>query len=47
MKFICDVCNWDYGRTLGYPVGGISDGSKTELPSEAAGRNSKEAFPKN
>lgn len=34
MKFICDVCNWDYGRTLGYPVGGISPGIKSEAPSE-------------
>jgi hypothetical protein len=34
MKFICDVCNWDYGRTLGYPVGGITPGLSSEIPSE-------------
>ena len=36
MKFICDICNWDYGRTLGYPVSGISAGILPEESAEAA-----------
>ena len=35
MKFICDVCNWDYGRTLGYPVGGIAPSIRAEERTEA------------
>ncbi len=30
MKYICDVCGWEYDEELGYPEGGIAPGTKWE-----------------
>ena len=30
MKYVCDVCGWEYDETLGYPEGGIAPGTKWE-----------------
>ena len=30
MKYICDVCGWEYDEALGYPEGGIAPGTKWE-----------------
>ena len=24
MKYVCDVCGWEYDEELGYPEGGIA-----------------------
>ena len=35
MKYICDVCGWEYDEELGYPEGGIAPGTKWEdLPED-------------
>jgi rubredoxin-NAD+ reductase len=35
MKYICDVCGWEYDEELGYPEGGIAPGTKFEdLPAD-------------
>ena len=28
MKYICDVCGWEYDEEKGYPEGGIAPGTK-------------------
>ena len=28
MKYICDVCGWEYDEAAGYPEGGIAPGTK-------------------
>ena len=30
MKYICEVCNWEYDEEQGYPEGGIAPGTKWE-----------------
>ena len=30
MKYVCDVCGWEYDETQGYPEGGIAPGTKWE-----------------
>ena len=30
MKYICEVCGWEYVEAQGYPEGGISAGTKWE-----------------
>lgn len=30
MKYICEVCGWEYDEVQGYPEGGISAGTKWE-----------------
>ena len=30
MKYVCDVCGWEYDEALGYPEGGIAPGTKWE-----------------
>ena len=30
MKYVCDVCGWEYDEELGYPEGGIAPGTKWE-----------------
>ena len=27
MKYICDVCGWEYDEALAYPEGGIAPGT--------------------
>ena len=35
MKYVCDVCGWEYDEELGYPEGGIAPGTKFEdLPED-------------
>ena len=35
MKYICDVCGWEYDEEKGYPEGGIAPGTKwEELPED-------------
>ena len=31
MKYICDVCGWEYDEEKGYPEGGIAPGTKCPL----------------
>ena len=28
MKYVCDVCGWEYDEENGYPEGGIAPGTK-------------------
>ena len=30
MKYVCDVCGWEYDEENGYPEGGIAPGTKWE-----------------
>ena len=30
MKFVCDLCSWEYDEEMGYPEGGISPGTAWE-----------------
>ena len=30
MKYVCDVCGWEYDGEKGYPEGGIAPGTKWE-----------------
>ena len=30
MKYVCDVCGWEYDEAAGYPEGGIAPGTKWE-----------------
>lgn len=30
MKYVCDVCGWEYDEEQGYPEGGIAPGTKWE-----------------
>ena len=30
MKYVCDVCGWEYDEEAGYPEGGIEPGTKWE-----------------
>ena len=34
MKYVCDVCGWEYDEEEGYPEGGIAPGTKWEDVSE-------------
>lgn len=35
MKYVCDVCGWEYDETQGYPEAGIAPGTKWEdLPED-------------
>ena len=35
MKYVCDVCGWEYDEQEGYPEGGIAPGTKWEdVPQE-------------
>ena len=35
MKYVCDVCGWEYDEELGYPEAGIAPGTKFEdLPED-------------
>ena len=35
MKYVCDVCGWEYDEEVGYPEGGIAAGTKFEdLPED-------------
>ena len=37
MKYVCDVCGWEYNEAEGYPEGGIAPGTKWEdLPADFA-----------
>ncbi len=31
MKYVCDVCGWEYDEEKGYPEGGIAPGTKWEI----------------
>ena len=31
MKYVCDVCGWEYDEEKGYPEGGIAPGTKWEM----------------
>ena len=35
MKYVCDVCGWEYDEEEGYPEGGIAPGTKWRLPINA------------
>ena len=30
MKYVCEVCGWEYDEEAGYPEGGIAPGTKWE-----------------
>ena len=30
MKYVCDICGWEYDEAVGYPEGGIAPGTKWE-----------------
>ena len=30
MKYVCDLCGWEYDEAAGYPEGGIAPGTKWE-----------------
>ncbi|MFG6331632.1 MAG: rubredoxin [Lachnospiraceae bacterium] len=30
MKYVCDVCGWEFDEEKGYPEGGIAPGTKWE-----------------
>ena len=30
MKYVCDVCGWEYDESEGYPEGGIAPGTRWE-----------------
>ena len=30
MKYVCEVCGWEYDEEAGYPEGGIEPGTKWE-----------------
>ena len=30
MKYVCDVCGWEYDEEVGYPEAGIAPGTKWE-----------------
>ena len=30
MKYVCNVCGWEYDEEKGYPEGGIAPGTKGE-----------------
>lgn len=30
MKYVCDLCGWEYDEEQGYPEGGIEPGTKWE-----------------
>ena len=30
MKYVCDICGWEYDEELGYPEGDIAPGTKWE-----------------
>ena len=35
MKYVCDVCGWEYDEEQGYPEGGIAPGTKwADIPEE-------------
>jgi rubredoxin-NAD+ reductase len=35
MKYVCDVCGWEYDETVGDPDNGIAPGTKfTDLPED-------------
>ena len=35
MKFVCDICGWEYDPVVGYPEGGIAPGTPfEELPED-------------
>jgi rubredoxin-NAD+ reductase len=35
MKYVCDICGWEYNEAEGYPEGGIAPGTKWEdLPED-------------
>ena len=35
MKYVCDVCGWEYDEEKGYPEGGIAPGTKwADLPAD-------------
>jgi rubredoxin-NAD+ reductase len=35
MKYVCDVCGWEYDEEQGYPEGGIAPGTRWEdLPED-------------
>lgn len=35
MKYVCDVCGWEYDEEKGYPEGGIEPGTKwTDVPAD-------------
>ena len=37
MKYVCDVCGWEYNEAEGYPEGGIAPGTKWEdIPEDFA-----------
>ena len=31
MKYVCDVCGWEYDEEKGYPEGGIAPGTKWKI----------------
>ena len=31
MKYVCDVCGWEYDEEEGYPEGGIAPGTKWRM----------------
>ena len=31
MKYVCDVCGWEYDEEKGYPEGGIAPGTKWKM----------------
>ena len=38
MKYVCDVCGWEYDEEKGYPEGGIAPGTKwKDIPDDFEG----------
>ena len=31
MKYVCDVCGWEYDEEKGYPEGGIAPGTNGKM----------------
>ena len=31
MKYVCDLCGWEYDEEQGYPEGGIAPGTKWKM----------------
>ena len=47
MKYVCDVCGWEYDETVGDPDNGIAPGTKWEdLPDDFVCGVGKDEFSK-
>ena len=34
MKYVCDLCGWEYDEEQGYPEGGIAPGKWEDVPED-------------